>query len=99
MTIAKADCEKLKGFFENYTPEQASWKEFEINGLEAAQYLATYQEKGSSLRKYTKPKEMVEYRTYILGESMVYWFVFRIEKDKFEESKGEFDSIVTSFGR
>jgi len=97
MTIAKAECEKLKGFFENYTPEQAGWKEFEINGLEAAQYFANYQEKGSSLRKYTKPKEMVEYRTYIVDESNVYWFVFRIEKDKFEESKPEFDLIVTSF--
>ncbi len=88
MTIAKADYEKLKGFFENYTDDESSWKEYQISGLEAARYFATYQEKG---------KQMVEYRTYILGESLVYWFVFRIEKDKFEASKAEFDSIISSF--
>jgi hypothetical protein len=89
-TIAKADCEKLKGFFENYTPDETSWKEYKISGLEAARYLATYQEKG---------KQMVEYRSYILGDSLVYWFVFRIEKDKFEENRSEFDSIINSFSK
>jgi len=97
MTIAKADCEKLKGFFENYTKDETSWKEYKTNGLEAAQYVATYQEKGSPLRKYTKPKQMVEYRTYIVDESNVYWFVFRVEKEKFEENKAEFDSLINSF--
>ena len=97
MTIAKADCEKLKGFFENYTKDETSWKEYKINGLEAVQYFATYQKKGSGLRTYTKPQEMVEYRTYIVDESNVYWFVFRIDKDEFDENKPEFDSIVNSF--
>jgi len=97
MTIAKADCEKLKGFFENYTTVETSWKEYKINGLEAAQYLATYREKGNPLRKYTKPKQMVEYRTYLVDESNVYWFVFRIEEDEFLENKAEFDSIVNGF--
>jgi len=97
MTIAKADCEKLKGFFENYIADETSWKEYKINGLEAAQYFATYQEKGSPLRKYTNPKEMIEYRTYIVDQSNVYWFVFRIEKDKFEQSETELDSIINSF--
>jgi len=96
-TIAKADFEKLKGFFENYTADETSWKEFEISGLEAAQYLATYQDKGSGMRTYTKPQEMVEYRTYIVDESNVYWFVFRVEKDKFEQQKNEFDKIISSF--
>ena len=97
MTIAKADCEKLKGFFENYVTDQNSWKELKINSLEAVQYLATYQESGNRLQKYSKPQNMLEYRTYIVDTSNVYWFVFRIEKDKFEENKAEFDSIVNSF--
>jgi len=97
MTIATADCEKMKGFFENYTTDETSWKEYKINGLEAAQYFATYQERGGPLRKYTKPKDMVEYRTYIVDESNVYWFVFRVEKDKFDENKAEFDFILKSF--
>ena len=46
---------------------------------------------------YEQPKKMVEYRTYFVGESMVYWFVFRIEEDKFGENKSEFNSIVNSF--
>ncbi|MFA5784052.1 MAG: DUF3108 domain-containing protein [Phycisphaerae bacterium] len=97
MTIAKTDIEVLKGFFENYITDETSWKEYKINGLDAVQYLATYREKGSSLQKHANPKQMVEYRTYIVDEFNVYWFVFRIEKDKFEQSKTEFDSIINSF--
>ena len=97
MTIAKADCEKLRNSFENYTADQTSWKESNINSLEAAQYVANYRESGNSFQKYSKPRDMAEYRTYIVDASNVYWFVFRIEKDKFEQSKTEFDSIINSF--
>ncbi|MGA2916846.1 MAG: DUF3108 domain-containing protein [Sedimentisphaerales bacterium] len=97
MTIAKADFGKLKGFFENYAANQNGFKELKINSLEAVQYLANYQESGNRLKKYDKPKDMVEYRTYIVDASNVYWFVFRIEKDKFEQNKAEFDSIINSF--
>ncbi len=97
MTIAKGDCEKLKGFFENYTDNPESWKQLEVGGLEAAQYIANYQDSGSGLKKYSSPKEMAEYRTYIVDASNVYWFVFRIEKDKFEENKAELDLIINSF--
>jgi tetratricopeptide (TPR) repeat protein len=96
-TIAKANCEQLKGFFEKYTPDNNSWKELKISGLEAAQFLADYQDKGSGLKTYDKPKEMVEYRTYIVDQANVYWFVFRVEKEQFEANKAEFDSIVNSF--
>jgi len=47
-TIAKADGGKLKGFFENYIADQTSWKEFEISGLKAAQYVAHYQKKAAA---------------------------------------------------
>jgi hypothetical protein len=97
LTIAKADCQKLKGFFENYVADQNNFKELQINTLQAVQYLANYQESGNSLKKYGKPKDMVEYRTYIVDASNVYWFVFRAEKDKFEKNKAEFDSIINSF--
>ena len=97
LTIAKADCQILKGVFENYVADQNNFMEFKINSLQAVQYLANYQESGNSLKKYGKPKDMVEYRTYIVDASNVYWFVFRAEKDKFEKNKAEFDSIVKSF--
>jgi len=97
MTIAKADFGKLKGFFENYAADQNGFKELKVNSLEAVQYLANYQESGNRLKKYSKPKDMVEYRTYIVDASNVYWFVFRIEKENFEKNKSEFDSIINSF--
>ncbi|MCF7955909.1 MAG: tetratricopeptide repeat protein, partial [Phycisphaerae bacterium] len=40
---------------------------------------------------------MVEYRAYIKSHAMVYWFVFRVEKDKFDEFKPQYDSIINSF--
>ena len=86
--IAEMDIEVLKGFFKNYTVREDSWQDRTINDLDAATFEADYEDENA---------RMVEYRTYMLGESMVYWFVFRIEKDKFEENKGEFGSIVTSF--
>jgi hypothetical protein len=97
MTIAKADCQKLNGFLENYVADQNNFKEIKINSLLAVQYIANYQQSGNGRIKYAKPKDMVEYRTYIVDASNVYWFVFRIEKDKFEANKAEFDSIISSF--
>ncbi len=86
--IAEGDAEALKGFFKDYTVHPDSWAEPEVSGLPGASFVADYQHKG---------KDMVEYRTYLLGRSAVYWFVFRIEKDQFEASRPEFDSIVRSF--
>ena len=86
--VAEGDVEALKGFFKDYTVRKVSWTEMKIAGMPAARYAADYKDKG---------KDMVEYRTYILGKSMVYWFVFRIGKDKFKANKAEFNSIVNSF--
>ena len=87
-TVADMDIEVLKGFFKDYTPRENSWMDLTIDGAEAVSYEADYSDKGGP---------MVEYRTYILGKSQVYWFVFRVEKGRFEEYKTEFDSIVKSF--
>jgi len=86
--VAGGDIDILKGYFKNYTVRPESWADLTVAGMPAAGYAADYEDKG---------KAMVEYRTYILGESMVYWFVFRIEKDLFEANKPGFDSIVRSF--
>ena len=40
---------------------------------------------------------MVEYRTYIVANGKVYFFVFRSEKENFENLRGEFDAILQSF--
>ncbi len=86
--VAEGDAAALKGFFKGYTIRPESWSELEISGMPAASYAADYQHEG---------KDMVEYRTYMLGKSTVYWFVFRIEKENFEAKKAAFDAIVTSF--
>lgn len=85
---AQGDIETLKGFFKGYTVRADSWAEQKVAGLPAARYVADYQDEG---------KPMVEYRTYILGKSMVYWFVFRIEKNEFDDAKAELDRIVDGF--
>lgn len=86
--VTKADITVLKDFFTDYKVRWNSWTESEIGGLPAAQYAADYKD---------KEKKMVEYRTYLLGESMVYWFVFRIERDMFVYNKDKFDGIINSF--
>jgi hypothetical protein len=85
---AEGDVETLKGFFKGYTPRADSWKDLKVGGLPAIHYVADYEEDG---------KAMVEYRTYILGKSMTYWFVFRVEKDQFDGCRRELDAIVSSF--
>jgi tetratricopeptide (TPR) repeat protein len=82
---AELDSEVLKTFFKGYTIRNNSWKDLTISGLPAVSFVADYQDKG---------KAMVEYRTYIHGKSLVYWFVFRIEKDRFEANQAEFDTVV-----
>ena len=86
--IAVGDAAALKSFFDKYKVRDDSWIDTTISGLPAAQFAADYVFKG---------KQMVEYRTYLLGESMVYWFVFRVEKELFEANKPIFDSIINSF--
>lgn len=85
---AGVDVETLKGLFKGYTVRADSWKDLKVAGLPATHYLADYEDDG---------KTMVEYRTYILGKSLLYWFVFRVEKDQFDGCRRELDGIVSSF--
>ncbi len=85
--VAEGEIKGLEGALKGYTVRANSWSEQKRSGMPTATYVADYQDEG---------KDMVEYRTYLLGKSMVYWFVFRIEKDQFEQSKAAFDSIVAS---
>ncbi|KPK86137.1 MAG: hypothetical protein AMJ81_02045 [Phycisphaerae bacterium SM23_33] len=78
---------KVQGFFEGYKVRPGSWAELETAGLPTARYVADYQDTAG---------DKVEYRTYVLGRSKVYWFVFRIRKDQFEAARKEFDAIVES---
>ncbi len=86
--IADQDIKVLKNAFEGYAVRPESWAEDDISGLPSAGFTADYKDKG---------RDMVEYRDYILGESYIYWFTFRIEADAFQAYKFEFDEIIQSF--
>ena len=85
---AQGDIAVLKGYFKNYVVRPDSWPDLRVSDLPAAHYIADYQDKG---------QEMVEHRTYILGKSHIYWFVFRVEKGAFDAVESVFDAIVKSF--
>jgi len=87
-SIAKNDMGILKGSFKDYSLRKNSWIERKINNLNASLFIYDLKDKG---------KPMVEYRAYIKSPAMVYWFVFRVEKDKFDEFKPQYDSIIDSF--
>jgi len=88
--IAEADTEVVKKYLQDYTVRGDSWTEAKVAGLPAASYTADYKQDG---------KEMVEHRTYLVDEPMVYWFVFRVEKGAFKGLKPQFDSVVGSLRR
>lgn len=85
--IAEKDAAAMPGYFENYKVRQASWAESKVDGRTAATYTADYMQDKVG---------MVEYRTYIVADAVVYWFVFRVEKEKFEAMKPQFDAVVSS---
>jgi hypothetical protein len=87
--IVDGDIQVLNGFLKNYTPRPDSRTEIKAGGLPAVRFAADY------LGEDQKP--MVEYRTYIMGKGLIYWFVFRTDKDKFEANKATYDGIVDSF--
>jgi len=87
-TAANMDIEVLKGFFKNYTVREDSWTDLTVDSMPAVSFQADYEDKAT---------QMVECRTYILGKSMIYWFVLRVEEDKFEANRDEFNAIVKSF--
>ncbi|MFH0909500.1 MAG: DUF3108 domain-containing protein [bacterium] len=86
-TVAERDVAVLKGYFKNYTVRPESWTGQVTGAMAPVSYVADYEENG---------KPLVEYRTYVLGKSAVYWFVFRIENDLFNANKADFDAIVDS---
>jgi hypothetical protein len=86
--VAEGDVAVLKQYFKAYTVREASWRERTLAGMPAAAYAADYTYDG---------KAKVEYRTYLLSGPTVYWFVFRVPKDRFEALRTTFDGVVEGF--
>jgi hypothetical protein len=87
-TAVDGDVEVLKGLLKDYALRPDSRKSISVDGMPAMTYTADYVD---------DDKAMVEYRTYIAGKGMIYWFVFRVEQDMFEANKASYDGIVSSF--
>ncbi len=85
---AEGDVKVLKRVVKDYTIRPGSRTDAKQAGIPTSSFVADYKDKG---------KAMVEYRVYIVGKSMVYWFVFRTGKDAFEPIKPDLDAIVASF--
>ncbi|HSW44833.1 MAG TPA: HEAT repeat domain-containing protein [Phycisphaerae bacterium] len=86
--VAEGEIRVLKDHFKDYTVRKDSWQDLRVADLPAARFIADYQNDG---------KNMIEYRTYIVGKQAVYWFVFRIEKNGFDAMRATYDGIVGSF--
>ena len=95
--IAVHDVAAYKGLLIGYEVRNNEFRLTTAGRLNAAQYVADFLEEGNAAGKYPRPKEMVEYRTYIVAGDRVYFFIFRTEKDKFASLKSEFDAIIQSF--
>lgn len=92
--IAKRDAETMAKLVTGYTVRVDEFKQVSVGQLKAIQYTADFTEENKVTRK---PKEMAEYRTYVVSGQRVYFFVFRTEKEKFDSLKSEFDAIIQSF--
>lgn len=82
-TDAKALGSALAGF--KLRPEGRM--ELKVSGVSAQRFIADFE---------TDDKPMVEYRTYILAPSGLFWFTFRTERALFDEKRAEYDAIVDS---
>jgi hypothetical protein len=58
-----------------------------VSGASAQRFIADFEADG---------KPMVEYRTYILAPSGLFWFTFRTERALFDEKRAGYDDIVSN---
>jgi len=75
----------IKGYFKNYAVRDGTVVEKEINGIPTYIYAADYEDQG---------KAKVEYRAYYVAGSRVFWFVFRMDADQFEQEKAVLDALI-----
>ena len=78
--VAEGDVAILGGYFEEYTVRPDSWVESEQRRYAVGRLRGR---SAPTSRFRDKGKDMVEYRVYALGESAVYWFVFRVTQGRF----------------
>ena len=85
--VALGDIKLLKDYFKQYTVQEKSWQNRKIADVDAVSYQADYLDKNQN---------MIEYRTYLLKQGSVYWFIFRTQADTFESHYKEYEQIINS---
>lgn len=86
--VVSGDLQAIKGFLKGYRLRDNSPYNRDTASLPAKSFIGDYVQNGQN---------MVEYRTYLLGKQGIYWFVFRIETEKFDQYRSQFDALVDSF--
>ncbi len=86
--VVAGDLQAIKGFLKGYKLRDNSPYYRDSVSLPAQSFIGDYVQNGQN---------MVEYRTYLLGKKGIYWFVFRVEAEKFEHYRPQFDALVDSF--
>lgn len=86
--VVAGDLQAIKGFLKEYKLRDNSPYTRDTVNLPAQSFVGDYLHNGQA---------MVEYRTYLLGTKGIYWFVFRVEAEKFDQYRPQFDALVDSF--
>jgi hypothetical protein len=83
--IVDADIKALSSALPGFAIRPETRIELAVSGATAQRFIADFQ---------TDSKPMVEYRTYILAPSGLFWFTFRTERVNFDGKRAEYDGIV-----
>ena len=86
--VVAGDLQAIKGFLKGYTLRDNNPFDRDKAVLPARSFIGDY---------IHNDQNMVEYRTYLLGKKGIYWFVFRVEAEKFDKYRPQFDALIDSF--
>ena len=86
--VVAGDLQAIKGFLKDYKLRDNNPYDRDTASLPAQSFIGDY---------VHNDQNMVEYRTYLLGKKGIYWFVFRVEAEKFDQYLPQFDALIDSF--
>jgi hypothetical protein len=85
--VVESDMSQMKQILSDYSIDPNSWKAGIISEMQSLSCSAYFSDKN---------KKMIDYRTYILGQSRLYLLIIRTEKEVFENNKQVYHSIIQS---
>lgn len=85
--VIQSDLALLKDALKDYEVRPETMTNFEISNLKGIRFAADLQ---------INNQAKVEYRAYILGKEHIYWFIFRTDKENFENQLGNINTVINS---